>query len=153
MADIKAALKELSMGGTLRFDEKTVRGIRVIEDCYNANPDSFKAGLETLRSMGMHSLIVVSGDMLELGPASGKYHAVIGGMIARLGVKKLMVFGKYAGDVIRGYVKAGGSRNTAAAYKNKSKLADDLKAFVKAGDAVYVKGSRGNKLEEVIENL
>jgi UDP-N-acetylmuramoyl-tripeptide--D-alanyl-D-alanine ligase len=153
MADIKAALKELSMGGTLRFDEKTVRGIRVIEDCYNANPDSFKAGLETLRSMGMHSLIVVSGDMLELGPASGRYHAVIGGMIARLGVKKLMVFGKYAGAVISGYVKAGGGRNSAAAYKSKGKLAADLKAFAKPGDTVYVKGSRGNKLEEVLVNL
>jgi UDP-N-acetylmuramoyl-tripeptide--D-alanyl-D-alanine ligase len=151
--DVKSALKKLTMGGSLRFDEKTIRGIRVIEDCYNANPDSFKAGLETLRSMDMHSLIIVSGDMLELGAASGKYHAVIGAMIARLGVRKLMVFGRYAGYVIKGYVKAGGSRHTASAYKNKKKMAADLKAFAKPGDTVYVKGSRGNKLEEVIESL
>ena len=152
-ADIRTALLKLSMGGTLRFDEKVVRAIRVIEDCYNANPDSFKAGLETLRSMAMHSLIVVSGDMLELGAASGKYHAVIGGMIARLGVKKLMVFGRYAKDVIKGYIKAGGPAGSAAAYKSKENLARDLKAIAKPGDTVYVKGSRGNKLEEVIEGL
>jgi UDP-N-acetylmuramoyl-tripeptide--D-alanyl-D-alanine ligase len=151
--DVKTALKNLSMGGSLRFDEKTIRGIRVIEDCYNANPDSFKAGIETLRSMNMRSLIIVSGDMLELGDASDKYHAGIGVMIARLGVKKLMVYGKYAGAVIRGYEKAGGNSSLAAAYKSKEKLGADLKALARPGDTVYVKGSRGNKLEEIIEGL
>lgn len=153
LTDVKTAMKGLSMDGSLRFDEKTIRGIRVIEDCYNANPDSYKAGLETLRSMDMHSLVIVSGDMLELGGASDKYHSVIGSIIARLGVKKLMVFGKYASSVIKGYVKAGGPANTAAAYRDKVKLAADLKAFAKPGDTVYVKGSRGNKLEEIIKDL
>lgn len=153
LSAIKAALAKLDLKGNLRFDEKEIRGIRVIEDCYNANPDSFKAGLETLRSMVIHSLVIVSGDMLELGPASEKYHAIIGAMIARLGAKQVFAYGKYAPALIKGYVKAGGSAQQAAAYREKAKLAKDLKEFLKPGDTVYVKGSRGNKLEEVMAKI
>jgi UDP-N-acetylmuramoyl-tripeptide--D-alanyl-D-alanine ligase len=153
IASIRLALPKFKMQGSLRFDEKTIRGIRIIEDCYNANPDSFKAGLETLRSMGLRSIIVVSGDMLELGARSAKYHAEIGAMIARLGVKKLLVYGKYAGALISGFVKAGGSRAAAAAFSDKDKMARALKEAARPGDTVYVKGSRGNKLEDIILSL
>jgi UDP-N-acetylmuramoyl-tripeptide--D-alanyl-D-alanine ligase len=152
-ADIKNALLSLGMEGSLRFEERTVRGIRVIEDCYNANPDSFKAGIDTLRSLGLHSVIVASGDMLELGPKSALYHAEIGALIARLHIKNLLAFGRYAGHVVRGFIKAGGDRNAAAAYRSKEKMAADLKAAAKPGDTVYVKGSRGNKLEDIIKQL
>ncbi len=153
MKDIKIAMRNFKMEGDLRFEEKEIRGIRVISDCYNANPDSFKAGIETLRSMGLRSPIIASGDMLELGSRSAKYHAVIGTMIARLGIKKLLAFGKYAGDVIKGFVKAGGSAAAAAAYRDKKKMAAALKAAAKPGDTVYVKGSRGNNMEEILKNL
>jgi UDP-N-acetylmuramyl pentapeptide synthase len=64
-----------------------------------------------------------------------------------------MAFGRYAGHVIKGFIKAGGDKNAAAAYRSKDRMAADLKSAAKPGDTVYVKGSRGNKLEDIIKSL
>ncbi len=148
---VKAALSRMKPGGNLRFDEKTKGGIRYIADCYNANPDSYKAGIETLRSLAARSLIIVSGDMLELGSMSEKYHVEIGAMLARLNVKKLFAYGRYGKSLIRGFVSAGGNRKNTAVFSDMKKLKRAVAMAANPGDTVYIKGSRSNKLEEILK--
>jgi UDP-N-acetylmuramoyl-tripeptide--D-alanyl-D-alanine ligase len=68
-------------------------------------------------------------------------------MFAGLNIKRLYIYGGNAANVSRGYGRP------ARIYSDRDKLKSDLKLFVKPGDTVFVKGSRGNKLEEIINGL
>lgn len=146
--NIKNRLAKFNMEGLMRFEEvKLKSGITVINDCYNANPDSFAASIETLKKAGYGNLVVLMGEMLELGHLAPKLHREVGAMFAGLNIKKLYIYGGNAANVSRGYGRP------AQIYSDRDKLKFDLKLFVKPGDIVFVKGSRGNKLEEIINGL
>jgi len=155
--DIKTVLKKFTMAGLMRFEEKQIKrlGVTIINDCYNANPDSFKAAVDTLKMYKYRPLIVVTGDMLELGEKSAEYHREIGQSIAELPVKKAMILGKYAKYVEQGILMKKRSiyGNKIKKYTDKNKLAKDLKAIIKKGDTVFIKGSRANKLEEIVDKI
>jgi UDP-N-acetylmuramoyl-tripeptide--D-alanyl-D-alanine ligase len=145
---IKKALQGFEMEGFMRFEEIKLRGsILLINDCYNANPDSFTASIEAVKKEGYDPLIAVMGDMLELGRNAAAMHTEIGRKFRELPMKKFFVYGKYARYVKKGY-GAG-----AAIYKDREKLGRELKAVAKKGDTIFLKGSRGNKLEEIAETL
>ncbi len=147
-AGIKKALLKFRMEGFMRFEEvKLGNGITAINDCYNANPDSFKASIETLKKMGTKGLVVLMGDMLELGKDAKKFHEETGKRFAGLNIKKFLIYGKHAEDVKKGYGQK------AETFKDREELKNALKLAVKPGDTVFVKGSRGNKLEEIIKVL
>jgi UDP-N-acetylmuramoyl-tripeptide--D-alanyl-D-alanine ligase len=145
---IKRALQGFEMEGLMRFEEiKLGGGILLINDCYNANPDSFTASIEAVKKEGYGPLIAVMGDMLELGRNAAAMHTEIGGKFRELHLKKFFVYGKYARYVKKGYGSG------AAVYNDREKLGRELKAAVKKGDTIFLKGSRGNKLEEIAETL
>lgn len=147
-AQIKSALLKFDMKGFMRFEEvKLKNGITVINDCYNANPDSFEASIETLKKAKYKNLVVLMGEMLELGPLAPKLHKEVGAMFSNLGIRKFFIYGENAKNVEKGYGKV------AYTYLDRSTLAKDLKSYVKSGDIVFVKGSRGNKLEEIINSV
>ena len=147
-ANVKKALSKFEMEGFMRFEEvKLKNGITVINDCYNANPDSFAASIETLKKAGYRDLVVLMGEMLELGPFAAALHEEVGAMFAGLDIKKFFIYGGNSANVERGYKK------TAQTYDDREKLKADLRSFVRPGDTVFVKGSRGNKLEEIISSL
>jgi UDP-N-acetylmuramoyl-tripeptide--D-alanyl-D-alanine ligase len=144
-------------------------GVTVIDDCYNANPMSMHAALEDLAATAAgeaHSrTVAVLGDMLELGPGEGEFHAEIGAQAARAGVDLLVTVGpraaaiserfaaarRTAGDVPRspGNADAAEVRSVADA----AEAAALLPGLVRAGDVVLVKGSRGVGLELVCRAL
>ncbi len=125
-------------------------GITVIEDCYNANPDSMKAALETLSTMQSKGIkIAVLGDMLTLGEITRDAHKSLGVVAARCGVDVLLCYGesmKYCADAAR----AAGVI-CVEHFENKSAVAKYLSKTAHSGDVVLFKASRGLKLEEVIE--
>ncbi len=125
-------------------------GITVIEDCYNANPDSMKAALETLSTMRSKGIkIAVLGDMLTLGEITRDAHKSLGVVAARCGVDVLLCYGenmKYCADAAR----AAGVI-CVEHFENKSAVAKYLAKTAHSGDVVLFKASRGLKLEEVIE--
>jgi UDP-N-acetylmuramoyl-tripeptide--D-alanyl-D-alanine ligase len=147
-AAVKKGLGKFEMEGFMRFEEIRLKsGALLINDCYNANPDSFTASIEAVKKEGFKPLIAVMGDMLELGKNAASMHVEIGKKFRELPLKKFFVYGSHAGSVKKGY-GAG-----AEIYKDRAKLGAALKASVKKGDTVFVKGSRGNKLEEITEIL
>ena len=87
------------------------------------------------------------GEMLEMGKLSPKLHAEVGSMFRGLKIKKFFIYGENAANVKRGYGL------DAQGYTDRKKLKADVKAYIRPGDTVFVKGSRGNKLEEVIDGL
>ncbi|MCR4926257.1 MAG: UDP-N-acetylmuramoyl-tripeptide--D-alanyl-D-alanine ligase, partial [Clostridiales bacterium] len=126
-------------------------GITFIEDCYNASPDSMKAAVSSLCSLGKERRIAVLGDMLELGDISVKAHSLTGEMVASNDVDMLFTLGERAKDIASS-AKENGMKNVFS-FTDKKELSDKLCETIKQGDAVLFKASRGIKLEDVIKSV
>jgi len=150
-SDIRNALKSFSMKGFMRFEEKKLKGADIINDSYNANPDSFRASVETIKGMKLKKLVVVTGDMLEQGKNTATAHAEAGRLIASLKPAVFFVFGRHARMVKKGYLKAGGKKERFVSFKRKKRLSQAVKKYFKPGNTVFIKGSRANRLEDVIK--
>lgn len=152
--------------GLLNFSPAEMRqhieerdGITVIEDCYNASPESMSAGLDVLchtaKRKGLRPVAVL-GDMLELGSVSKEAHFDLGNEAARRGVKQLVTFGKAARDIAEGALAAGMKKEMITIIEDTDdvdRAASEIKAVIKKGDAVLFKASRAMALERVIKLL
>jgi UDP-N-acetylmuramoyl-tripeptide--D-alanyl-D-alanine ligase len=138
----------------MRSELKLVHGRTVLADYYNANPGSVKAALETLVSLrtGMQSIAVL-GDMLELGDATEEAHREIGRTAARLGISVLIAVGALSKYMLEGAYERGMPKNRLFAAGSHTEAADLLKKHSKNGDAVLIKGSRGMKMEKILEEF
>ena len=128
-----------------------VNGITVIEDCYNASPDSQKAGINSLCKIAKGRKIAVLGDMLELGSYSETAHRTVGEYAAQCGLDALYTYGEQSRLTAESAEKAGLKR--VYAFDDKTALINALKKELISGDTVSFKASRGMKLEEVFEEL
>ena len=133
--------------------QKTVEknGIMFIEDCYNASPDSVKAGLNTLSGFSSGRKIAVLGDMLELGDYAEKAHRDCGAYAAEKNIDILFAYGKDSAFTSDEAVKNG--MTEVYYFTDAQKLADSLFSRLEKGDAVLFKASRGMKLENIINNI
>jgi UDP-N-acetylmuramoyl-tripeptide--D-alanyl-D-alanine ligase len=121
-------------------------GIVILNDTYNANPDSMMAALQTLVTMkAKGKRIAVLGDMREMGEASEQEHRSLGREIARLGIDYLLTVGSQAR-----HIHDGAEVKMKFHYDQKNVLAEYLLELVSPGDLVLVKGSRGMMMEDVI---
>jgi UDP-N-acetylmuramoyl-tripeptide--D-alanyl-D-alanine ligase len=132
---------------------KTGRGITIIDDTYNANPNSMKAAITTLRSLkGNHAGILVAGDMLELGAHAESMHRDIGRRAAGSDIAKLYVFGEFSRTVAEGAMDENmdpGNIFTGT----KEEILEDIKYRLDPGDWVLVKGSRAMTMETIVQEL
>jgi murE/murF fusion protein len=130
-------------------------GLLVLDDSYNANPDSMEAGLETLRSIGARRVRVAAlGPMLELGEHAPAAHRHIGAAAAQTGLRRLFCCGELGRHIAEG-ARAAGLVDVVWA-EDSSALAPLVGAALdtEAGDVVLlVKGSRGARMERVVEAL
>ena len=130
------------------------RGVKIINDCYNANPASMKAAVELLtQTAAARKKIVVLGDMLELGPAAVQMHEEVGEFVARQGVDQLVTCGVLARSLAEGANRAGLDHARILETPDAAAAAAAVKTMVKPGDVVLVKASRGMKLEQVVHAL
>jgi len=121
-------------------------GIRLIDDSYNANPASVRAGLRALAGVeGQHWLVL--GEMKELGEESAQLHAEVGAFAREIGVRRLLA----VGDEARHAVEAFGAGATW--FAGVDELVEALRAEATPGVTVLVKGSRANRLERVAAAL
>ena len=127
-------------------------GLAVLNDAYNANPDSMAAALTSvagLRRAGGR-VVAVLGDMLELGDDAERAHREIGVLAASLGVDELFATGEFAPAVARAFAEAGGRRHH---HGEADDLVRRLRASLGPRDVVLVKASRGLALETVADAL
>jgi UDP-N-acetylmuramoyl-tripeptide--D-alanyl-D-alanine ligase len=126
----------------------------VIDDTYNASPGSMRAACEVLRRWpGPGKRILIAGDMLELGRTSAKLHREIGRAAAQAEIDLLLGSGRHARDLVAGARAAGMPTAQAIHYEELEDLLAGLEERLEPGDAVLVKGSRGMRMERVIEQL
>jgi UDP-N-acetylmuramoyl-tripeptide--D-alanyl-D-alanine ligase len=131
-------------------------GVTVLNDAYNANPDSMAAAVGTLAELsGQRSrrTWAVLGDMLELGPEAERAHADLGTLVARTGIDRLVAVGAYA-EPMAAAARAGGLNGGAVqAYPDKDAAQAEVLAGLVPGDVVLVKASRGLALDTVAEAI
>jgi UDP-N-acetylmuramoyl-tripeptide--D-alanyl-D-alanine ligase len=128
--------------------------IHVINDTYNANPGSTAAALETLMQVKEQGrAFAVLGDMLEMGEGSASLHRQVGSKAAKEGVDHLLAMGEQASHLLAGAAEAGMGNDQLTEASDHREIALQVRSLVAAGDWVLVKGSRGMRMEKVIENL
>ncbi len=135
----------------MRQNVRCFNGITLIEDCYNASPDSVRAAIEVLAGMEAGTKTFVFGDMLELGDISEQAHREVGELIASKGIDRFYTYGEMAAVAAREAQECGAG--CVKAFNDKHQLAEQLKSTLKSSDAVLFKASRGMKLEEVIKSF
>ncbi|MCI0535092.1 MAG: UDP-N-acetylmuramoyl-tripeptide--D-alanyl-D-alanine ligase, partial [Verrucomicrobiales bacterium] len=132
----------------MRLQLSAVGNIHLLDDAYNANADSMRAALETLRDFPCRGRrLAVLGDMAELGPHGEAAHAEVGRRAAELGVEQLFAVGKMAA-VMGGAARAAGLRGVQE-FADVLAAAEAIRQFVDAGDVVLLKASRATKLERI----
>ncbi|HUU53371.1 MAG TPA: UDP-N-acetylmuramoyl-tripeptide--D-alanyl-D-alanine ligase [Armatimonadota bacterium] len=131
---------------------KAQGGFTIIDDCYNAAPDSMRVALELLADLPGNRKWAVLGDMKELGPMSADWHREVGELAARLGVAGVVTVGDLARDIAAG-AREGLSSDQVAEVKDNDDVVRVLADRVSAGDVVLVKGSRAMKMEEIVRRL
>ncbi len=130
-------------------------GVQVINDSYNANPESMRAALRTVAAAKRAGkLIAVLGDMLELGDAARASHEQLGRQAVMNGVDMLFAVGEFSTEVAAGALAGGLPRNVVFEdYDDVQGIAVKVGDLVSPGDIVLVKGSRGMQMERVVEHL
>jgi UDP-N-acetylmuramoyl-tripeptide--D-alanyl-D-alanine ligase len=135
-----------------RLEQKLVRGIQVIDDTYNANPDSMKASLLTLAQMSTNGRrIAVLGRMGELGTEAEHGHREVGRAAVDLGLDCVITVGEEA-DWIAEEAWRGGLAKVLK-FPTSEEAVRALREIARAGDLVLVKGSRSARMERIIEGL
>jgi UDP-N-acetylmuramoyl-tripeptide--D-alanyl-D-alanine ligase len=153
-AECAAALKDATVSAW-RMETFTNRdGVRIVNDAYNANPESMAAGLKAARWMARgRRLAAVLGHMAELGPIAFEEHERLGELVVRIGVERLVTVGDPARSVARAALREGQQPGDLASYDDAAAAAEDIRAWARDGDVVFLKGSRVAGLERVAEVL
>ena len=120
--------------------------VTLIDDSYNANPESVKAALESLSALAGRRVAIL-GDMLNLGSQTDDLHREIGAAAHRCGVDVLICRGEKASYIYNSYISAGGKN--AAIYTANDEIIEALPAILQKGDNVLVKASHGMRFSEI----
>lgn len=148
MKDIIDGIREFLLT-SMRMEIREYNGVTVINDCYNASPDSMRAALSVLRDMKAKRKVAVLGDVLEMGSFAEKSLYEVGLSIE--GVDMLVTVGDNSRFIARGASFAG--INETKSFKTNKEAIDHLKGYLKKGDAVLVKASRGMRFEQIVDAL
>jgi UDP-N-acetylmuramoyl-tripeptide--D-alanyl-D-alanine ligase len=155
------------------FQKNRMRIIRhnemiIINDCYNANPLSMKRAIDTLKTVSCLNntrSVAILADMLELGAESSALHCETGKYLSENKIDILIAYGPLSENICRGFSASGGVSKELSGesgqskkknyyyFKDKKQLCESLGGILKKDDAVLFKGSRANKLEDIIDYL
>ena len=153
-AECAAALKDARVSRWRMEQSVTAAGLRILNDAYNANPESMAAGLRSARWIARDvRLVAVLGHMAELGPIAFEEHERLGRLLVRIGVDRLVTVGEDARVIARAAVREGALPDDVATYDDPLEAAADVRAHASRGDVVFLKGSRVAGLERVAEAL
>ena len=150
------SLKECARAlGELRASEKRGQmlewhGARIVNDCYNSNPQALDAMVDALLTMKAGRRIVVAGEMLELGSDGAMLHESCGVRMAELGLDVVIGVRGLAQNLVDGALGGGAE---AMFFATPEEAGAWMQEHVRAGDAVLVKGSRGVRLERALAML
>lgn len=149
-AHVFPRIKPAAMRGEiLRFED----GLTVINDAYNSSPSAMSTMMDLLASAPARRRILAAGEMLELGPSSAQLHREVGREAAN---RHFDLFVAVRGDAqyfLEGAVSAGYLQSQTRLFADSTVAAEFLAQFAQSGDVVLVKGSRGVRMERIVEAL
>ena len=136
-----------------RFEARRIGdGLTVIYDGYNASPASFERSLEAFsRLQGQGRKAVVFADMLELGPEEVRFHRELGEKLAGYGFDFVGGYGPLASQALEAARRAGQAQ--ALHFQNAEETGSYLAGYLKSGDQLLLKASRGMNIEKVLKIL
>lgn len=140
------------VGASGRLQIRHMGSITVIDDTFNANPDSMEAGFDALMAISASRHVAILGEMLELGDATDTLHRRVGMSAARAGVQCILAVGRNTVALAEGASRASASC-TVGHYFSKSALRMRLRSLIRPGDVVFVKGSHGARMDTVIDDI
>jgi len=130
------------------------KGYKVINDAYNASPQSMESAIDVLKdTCEGNRTIAVLGDMLEMGEWAYKAHVGVGKYVASKDINYLVTVGENGRSIAQGALEAGIPAERVFSFDDNDGAKQFLEDFVKAGDYILIKGSRGMKMEEIAQNL
>ena len=129
------------------------RGITVLDDCYNSNPEAARAMIDTLAATPARQRIAVLGEMLELGPWAEALHRDVGRYAAGHSVSVLVGIRGAARFMVDEAMKSGMSHSAAYFFDDPADAGSLVREVAREGDAVLFKGSRGTKVEKALERF
>jgi UDP-N-acetylmuramoyl-tripeptide--D-alanyl-D-alanine ligase len=154
LPECATALKDARIAPWRMETFTTADGVIVVNDAYNANPESMAAGLKAARWMAREGrLAAVLGHMAELGPIALEEHERLGELIVRVGVDRLVTVGGSAEAIARAAVREGQPPEDAICVTDADAAVADVRSWARSGDVVLIKGSRVVGLERVAELL
>jgi len=148
--EISSSLGEFS-GVPMRLELKELKGALVISDLYNANPASMEEAVKELVRLRRGRAVAVLGDMLDLGPYGEQAHRKLGRWLATLNVDVLIAVGELMSYTCEEF--SGGNGDAEAVHvRDPQEAREVLMGMVGEEDTVLIKGSRGMRLERVLED-
>jgi len=154
-ADVAAALSQARSRSRWRMEvERRPDGVTVVNDAYNANPESMRAALAALAALPGQRRIAVLGAMAELGPGGGEEHERLGRDAAAAGVDLVVAVGVDAVGIASGAAAAGRRPGEESVHvPDRAAARELLSEVLRPGDVVLVKASRSYGLELLAEDL
>lgn len=145
---------EAYQGSAMRLHIISIHdNIKIINDVYNASPDSMKAAISVLSKADAKRKIAVLGDMLEMGQYTKMGHYTVGCEIAKKSVDLLVVVGSSSVHMVEGAIDHGFDREKIIVCTSNQEATAYLKKTIKPDDMILVKGSRSMKMEEIVAGI
>lgn len=136
---------------------KTADGLTVLDDCYNAGPESMTAALKTLMQMTGGGGVAVLGDMREMGEYAAGLHFELGPEVVDAHLRLLVTVGEATPEIVRGAQLYAAEQQTALPqlqhFATTAEAKAHIRELVRAGDTVLVKGSRAMEMEHIVAAL
>jgi UDP-N-acetylmuramoyl-tripeptide--D-alanyl-D-alanine ligase len=139
--------------GEMRGQRSRWRGVTVLNDSYNSNPEAARSMIDVLREEPAKRRIAVLGEMLELGGMSDALHRELGHYVATAGVDVLIGVRGVSQSMIEEAQKAGLHPHAAFFFQEPETAGEFLRNFVRPGDAILFKGSRGTHIERALARM
>lgn len=138
----------------MRLELSQIAGIRIINDCYNANPVSMASALDTLAELDVTGRkIFVCADMLELGADAPWFHKDLGRKVTERGVNRLITIGNLSRFVSKVAIENGMNPEDVRDCENNIEAVEVLAHWLEPGDVMLIKGSRANHMEEIVKGI
>ena len=128
-------------------------GRTLIDDSYNSNPAALETTLQSVAALPAKRKVAVLGDMLELGEDSPKYHVSAGKMAVKCHFDLLVTVGPLSKHMAEGAREEGMPADRVFSFEDSPEAAEKLGEILEKGDLILVKGSRGIKMEHIVEKL
>lgn len=125
-------------------------GCRLLDDTYNASPDSYRAAIDVLMSAAGDQ-VLVAGGMRELGAETDAAHREVGAYAAKRGVPLLLAQGEECRQLLESYLEAGG--RAAKLFDEQAALARECQELASSGHVFLIKGSRGTRMDRIVSDL